>query len=205
MGLYERHVLPRLIDVACRGADVDRQRRAVVPQALGRVLEVGMGPGLNLPFYDRGRVELIWAAEPNEAMRALAGDRIAHSGLDVRWLGVGAEGLPLEDRSVDTVVLTYTLCSIADWAAGLDEMRRVLRPGGRLLFAEHGEAPDPSVRAWQQRIEPVWKRLAGGCHLTRPIPRLIETSGFRLDHLDQRYLPGPRIASYHSSGVASPA
>lgn len=205
MGLYERYVLPRLIDVACRGADVERQRRKVVPLAEGRVLEVGMGPGLNLPFYDRERVEVIWAAEPSEAMHHLADDRITASGLDVRWLGVGAEALPLDDRSVDAVVLTYTLCSIADWETALGEMRRVLRPGGRLLFSEHGEAPDASVRTWQHRIDPVWTRVAGGCHITRPIPQLIESSGFRIDQLEQQYLPGPKIASFHSSGWAVPA
>jgi ubiquinone/menaquinone biosynthesis C-methylase UbiE len=205
VGLYERHVLPRLIDVACRGGDVDRQRRAVVPRAAGRVLEVGMGPGLNLPFYDTDRVEIVWAAEPSDGMRHLAADRIAASGLDVRWLGVGAEALPLDDDSVDSVVLTYTLCSIADWETALAEMRRVLRPGGQLLFSEHGEAPDESVRSWQHRVDPIWTRVAGGCHLTRPIPQLIESAGFGIEQLDQRYLPGPKIASYHSSGWAVPA
>jgi ubiquinone/menaquinone biosynthesis C-methylase UbiE len=205
VGLYERHVLPRLIDASCRGADIERQRRRVVPEAQGRVLEVGMGPGLNLPFYDPDRVELIWAAEPAEAMRSRAEPRIAASGLDVRWLGVGAEALPLDDDSVDSVVLTYTLCSIPDWEGGLAEMRRVLRPGGRLLFCEHGEAPDASVRAWQHRVQPVWGRLAGGCHITRPIPHLLESSGFRIERLDQQYVAVPRIASFTSTGVASPA
>jgi ubiquinone/menaquinone biosynthesis C-methylase UbiE len=163
-----------------------------------------MGPGLNLPFYDRQRVELIWAAEPSDAMHRLADARIAASGLDVRWLGVGAEALPLDEHSVDSIVLTYTLCSIGDWVTALSEMRRVLRPGGRLLFSEHGEAPDESVRTWQHRIDPVWTRIAGGCHITRPIPQLIESAGFRLDELDQQYLPGPKIASYHSWGSATP-
>jgi ubiquinone/menaquinone biosynthesis C-methylase UbiE len=205
MGWYDRHVLPRVIQLACSSADAERQRAAIVPEAEGRVLEVGMGPGLNLPFYDPDRVEVVWAAEPNEAMRRLADERITESGLDVRWLGVGAEALPLDDDTVDTVVLTYTLCSIADWETALAEMRRVLRPGGQLLFSEHGEAPDRSVRNWQHRIDPVWTRLAGGCHITRPIPRLIESAGFRIERLEQRYLGVPKIASYQSTGAATPS
>jgi ubiquinone/menaquinone biosynthesis C-methylase UbiE len=205
MGWYDRYVLPRVIQLACSSADVEQQRALVVPEAEGRVLEVGMGPGLNLPFYDRERVEVVWAAEPNEAMHSLAADRIAESGLDVRWLGVGAEALPLDDDSVDTVVLTYTLCSIPDWETALAEIRRVLRPGGRLLFSEHGEAPDEAVRTWQHRVDPVWTRLAGGCHITRPIPQLIESAGFLMERLDQRYLGVPKIATYQSTGVATPS
>ncbi len=202
MGLYERHVIPRLIDVACGGADIEAQRRKVVPRAAGRVLEVGMGPGLNLPFYDRSRVEFVWGLEPNGGMRSLAAARIEASGLEVRWLDLPGEEIPLDDDAVDTVVLTYTLCSIAGWEAALGQMRRVLKPGGRLLFSEHGEAPDQSVRTWQRRIDPVWTRLAGGCHITRRIPALIEQGGFVVEQLDEGYLPGPKIASYHSWGSA---
>jgi ubiquinone/menaquinone biosynthesis C-methylase UbiE len=202
MGLYERHVLPRLIDAACGGADIERQRRKVVPQAAGRVLEVGMGPGLNLPFYDRSQVEFVWGLEPNDAMRALAAARIAASELEVHWLDLPGEAIPLDDDAVDTVVLTYTLCSIAGWEEALGQMRRVLKPGGRLLFSEHGESPDRSVRAWQHRIDPVWTRLAGGCHITRRIPALIEQGGFVVEQLDEGYLPGPRIAGFHSWGSA---
>ena len=205
MGFYHRVVLPRVIDLACGGDDTERQRRRVVPRAEGRVLEIGMGPGLNLPFYDRSRVELIWGLEPNDGMRGRAAERIDASGLEVRWLDQPSEAIPLEDDSVDTVVLTYTLCSIADWATALHEMRRVLRPGGRLLFCEHGEAPDESVRRWQHRIDPVWTRLAGGCHITRPIPELIERGGFRIDELDEGYQPGPKISAYQYWGTAEPA
>jgi ubiquinone/menaquinone biosynthesis C-methylase UbiE len=204
MGLYERHVLPRLINLACSGRDVERQRQRVVPAATGRVLEVGMGPGLNLPFYDRSRVEHIWGLEPNDGMRARAAERIDASGLDVRWLGEPGESIPLDDDSVDTVVLTYTLCSIADWETALHEMRRVLRPGGRLLFCEHGAAPDQSVRRWQHRIDPAWTRVAGGCHLTRRIPELIERGGFRIDELDEGYVHAPKISGYQYWGTARP-
>lgn len=204
-GLYDRHVLPRLIDLACSGADIERQRRLVVPRATGKVLEVGMGPGLNLAFYDPDRVELVWGLEPNTSMRSLAADRIESSGLDVRWLDLPGEEIPLDTDTVDTVVLTYTLCSIGDWERALGQMRRVLRPDGQLLFCEHGEAPDESVRTWQRRIEPIWSRVAGGCHLTRRIPELIEQAGFVIDELDEGYLPGPKISAYQYRGRAHPA
>jgi ubiquinone/menaquinone biosynthesis C-methylase UbiE len=202
MGLYERHVLPRVINLACSGGDIERQRRAVVPHAAGRVLEVGMGPGLNLPFYDPSRVEFVWGLEPNDGMRSVAAERIEQASVEVRWLDLPSEEIPLDDDSVDTVVLTYTLCSITDWERALDQMRRVLKPDGQLLFAEHGESPDESVRRWQHRIDPVWTRLAGGCHITRRIPDLIERGGFHIDHLEEGYLPGPRISAFQSWGHA---
>jgi ubiquinone/menaquinone biosynthesis C-methylase UbiE len=204
MGVYSDYVLPHLIGIACGGEDVAAQRRKVVPAASGRVLEVGMGPALNLPFYDRDAVELVWGLEPSEAMRRKAAPALEASDLDVRWIGLRGEDIPLDDHSVDTVVLTYTLCSIADADAALAQMRRVLRPGGRLLFSEHGEAPDASVRRWQHRIDPVWTRVAGGCHITRPIPKLIESAGFDLVEVESAYRPGPKVASYHSWGVARP-
>jgi ubiquinone/menaquinone biosynthesis C-methylase UbiE len=205
MGLYETHILPRVINVACGGGDIERQRRKVVPHATGRVLEVGMGPALNLPFYDRSKVELIWGLEPNQGMRKLADERIESSSLDVRWLDLPGEEIPLDDHTVDTVVLTYTLCSITGWEQALGQMRRVLRPGGVLLFSEHGESPEQSVRTWQHRIDPMWTRVAGGCHITRRIPELIEHTGFTIDQLDAGYLPGPKISAYHYWGRATPA
>lgn len=205
MGLYERHVLPRLINLVCSSGDIERQRRKVVPHATGRVLEVGMGPGLNLPFYDRSKVEFVWGLEPNTGMRSLAAARIEATELDVRWLELPGEEIPLDDESVDTVVLTYTLCSIAGWEEALGQMRRVLKPGGQLLFSEHGESPDESVRAWQHRVNPIWKVVAGGCHITRRIPDLIETTGFTIEKLDEGYLPGPKIGAYHYWGSATSA
>ena len=204
MGIYDTYVLPHVVAVACGTGDVAKQRRKVVPRATGRVLEVGMGPGLNLPFYDRATVELVWGLEPSEGMRRKAAPALAATDLDVRWLDLPGEEIPLDDNSADTVVLTYTLCSIADWERALAEMRRVLKPEGQLLFSEHGEAPDESVRRWQHRIDPVWTRLAGGCHITRPIPKLIASAGFELVEVESGYLPGAKIASYHSSGVARP-
>jgi len=204
MGVYDTYVLPQLIELACGGGDIAKQREKVVPQATGRVLEVGMGPGLNLPFYDRSKVEVIWGLEPSEGMRRKAAPALEASDLDVRWLDLPGEKIPLDDHSVDTVVLTYTLCTIADWERALGQMRRVLKPDGRLLFSEHGEAPDAAVRTWQHRIDPVWTRLAGGCHITRPIPQMIESAGFDFVHIESAYIPGPRIASYQSWGAAIP-
>lgn len=203
MGLYNTYVLPHLVGLSCGTDDVAEQRRRIVPRARGRVLEVGVGPGLNLPFYDRSQVELVWALEPSAGMRRKAARALAATDLDVRWLDLPGEQIPLDDDSVDTVVLTYTLCSIADWQGALAQVRRVLTPGGQLLFSEHGEAPDASVRRWQHRIEPLWTRLAGGCHLTRPIPALIESAGFEFVEVDSAYLGGPRVSSYHSWGVAT--
>lgn len=204
MGVYDTYVLPHLIDLACGTGDIAEQRRKVVPRAAGRVLEVGMGPGLNLPFYDRSEVEVVWGLEPSEGMRRKAAPALESTDLDVRWLDAPSEEIPLDDRSVDTVVLTYTLCTIPDWQLALEQIRRVLKPGGRLLFSEHGEAPDDSVRRWQHRIDPIWTRLAGGCHITRPIPQLIESAGFEFVDIESTYLPGAKIASYHSWGAAVP-
>lgn len=204
MGIYGTYVLPHLVDLACGGSDIARQREKVVPRATGRVLEVGMGPGLNLPFYDRSKVDLVWGLEPSAGMRRKAAPALAATDLDVRWLDLPSEQIPLDDHSVDTVVLTYTLCTIPDWERALEQMRRVLAPGGRLLFSEHGEAPDDAVRRWQHRIDPVWTRLAGGCHVTRPILHMIGSGGFELIDVDSAYLPGPKVASYHSWGAARP-
>jgi len=204
MGVYDTYVLPHLIGLACGSGDIAKQRRKVVPSASGRVLEVGMGPGLNLAFYDRSKVEMVWGLEPSEGMRRKAAPVLEASDLDVRWLDVSGEEIPLDDHSVDTVVLTYTLCTIAGWEQALGQMRRVLKPGGRLLFSEHGEAPDDGVRRWQHRIDPVWTRLAGGCHITRPIPMMIESTGFEFIDIESAYLPGAKFAAYHSWGTAAP-
>lgn len=198
-GWYERHLLPWLIDVACGVAPIRRQRLLVIPRAEGRVLEVGIGTGLNVPLYDRTRVTTVVGVDP--ALHRLARRRIEAAGLDVQLMGLSAEALPAPDASFDTVVSTYTLCSIPDVAAALREMRRVLKPGGRLLFAEHGLAPDAGVAAWQRRLNPLWSPLAGGCRLDRDIPALLREAGFDVD-VQSRYLRGPRFVSYHYWGEA---
>lgn len=204
MSIYDEYCLPHLTHCACGAKPVTRQRELIVPLAEGRVLEVGMGTALNLPFYDRSKVTHLWGLEPSVGMRKAAGKNVRLSGLEVEWLDLPSEQIPLEDATVDTVLLTFTLCSIAQWRVALEEMRRVLKPQGRLLFCEHGAAPDEHVLKWQKRLTPWWKKVAGGCQLDRPIPRLIESSGFKILELDAAYLAGvPRIAGYTYRGVAA--
>ena len=203
MGLYQRYLLPRLVQCACASPVVERQRRKVVPQAQGEVLEIGFGSGLNLPHYQREQVTRLWALEPSAEMRALAAPRVAASGLNLQWLDLPGEALPLPSASVDCVVMTYTLCTIPDAFAVLAQLKRVLRPGGRLLFCEHGAAPDAAVRRWQDRLDGLWGRLAGGCHLNREMAPLIASAGFRFDDVQSRYLPKtPRFAGYNTWGCA---
>jgi len=203
MGLYDRYILPRMIDMGCGAPPILKQREKVVPLASGRVLEVGMGSGLNLGFYDPARVERVFGLEPSEGMRKRAAERVANAKVDVEWIDLPGEKIPLDDASVDTVLLTFTLCTIPDYEAALAQMKRVLKPGGRLIFCEHGEAPDEDVARWQRRINPFWKLIAGGCNLNRPIPRYLEDAGFSISWLETMYLPNtPRIASFNYWGEA---
>ena len=180
MSFYHEHILPQLIAFTCSQPQVMKKRSQVVPAAEGRVLEVGFGSGTNLEFYDPVRVERLFALEPSRGMRRKAQGAVDRSPLDIEWLDLPGEEIPLDDASVDTVVLTYTACTIPDVEAALAQMRRVLKPGGKLLFSEHGQAPDPGVAKWQRRIEPVWKPIAGGCHLTGKPDALIAQAGFRI-------------------------
>ena len=199
---YERHVLPYLTDLACGVKPIRRQRRKVVPLARGRVLEIGIGTGLNLEHYDKARVEKIVGVDPALEMHRLARKRIAKAGMPVELVGLSAEKIPFEAGTFDTVVVTYSLCTIPDPLAALGEMRRVLKPGGRLIFCEHGLAPDPSVRRWQDRLTPLWSKVAGGCHLNRDIPALLKEAGFRSTDMETMYLPGPRPLTYNYWGTA---
>jgi ubiquinone/menaquinone biosynthesis C-methylase UbiE len=202
---YDRHILPYVIDLACGIKPVRRQRQKIVPHAHGRVLEIGIGTGLNLAHYDKARVSSLTGVDPALQMHRLARKRMAGAGLAVELVGVSAEGLPLDDASFDTVVMTYTLCSIPDPVPAVREMRRVLKPGGKLLFCEHGRAPEEGVRRWQRRLNPVWGRIGGGCHLDRDIPALLRAGGFALPALQTMYLPGPRPLTYNYWGEALPA
>lgn len=204
MNWYDRHVLPYLMDFACGLPMVQAQRRLLVPQAQGRVLEVGMGTGRNLPFYDRQRVSFVVGVDPAMQMHRLAQRRSRQAGIAVELMGLSAEHLPATDASFDTVVCTYTLCSIPDPLQALHEMRRVLVPGGRLLFCEHGRAPDETVRRWQDRLQPLWGPLAGGCHLGRDVPALLEAAGFAAT-MQSAYLAGPRPMTFHYWGHAQAA
>lgn len=202
MSIYEEYCLPHFINWACGLGAISKQRSLVVPRARGRILEVGFGSGLNLDHYTQQDVEMIWALEPSEGMRRKSAKRIAESPLAIEWLGLSGESVPLDDNSADTVVLTYTLCTIPGFEQALAEMRRILKPGGELLFCEHGSAPTEKLRRWQERINPVWKRLAGGCNLNRPIPTLISEAGFTIHELTEDFIDGPKIAAYNYWGVA---
>jgi len=204
MGFYDTYLLPRLVHRVCGQKPAMKQREKIVPLAEGRVLEIGIGSGLNIPFYDPEKVEHLWGIDPSREMWALAGKSAREHHLDAEFLESGAESIPLEDHCADTVVMTYTLCTIPDVPAALAEIRRVLKPGGRLLFCEHGEAPDASVRRWQNRINPLWRRLGGGCNLNRPIPRLLEASGFTSGDMQTLYIPGWKPACFNYWGSARP-
>jgi ubiquinone/menaquinone biosynthesis C-methylase UbiE len=199
MNWYDRHILPWLIDFGCGLPMVQARRRALVPQARGKVLEIGMGTGRNLPFYDRSQITQLVGVDPALQMHSLAQRRSAQAGLDVELVGLTAERLPLPDESFDTVVCTYTLCSIAHPVAALREVWRVLKPDGQFLFCEHGRAPDASVARWQTRIQPLWTPMMGGCHLDRDVPALLREAGLQAE-VDQGYLPGPKLLTYHYWG-----
>jgi len=205
MGFYNRHIMPRFVNLACSSGQMKKIRSKTVPLAEGRVLEIGFGSGHNLPFLNPEKIEHYWALEPDEQIRKLAQQRLQDTPLSPEFLGLEAEAIPLEDDSADTVLITFTMCTIPLVEKALGEMRRVLKPGGRLLFAEHGAAPDDNVAQWQSRIEPVWKRLGGGCHLTRKPLTLLEQNGFTLESSESLYVPkAPRFAGFVSYGIAKP-
>ena len=205
MGLYGKYVLPRVVHLACSARPNMRQREKLVPLASGRVLEVGMGSALNLPFYDARRVTKVWGLEPSPEMSKMASAAVEAVAFDVEFVSAGGEQIPLDSESFDTVLMTFTLCTIPDAERALREIARVLKRGGQLLFCEHGAAPDAGVRRWQNRINPLWRRLAGGCHLNRDIPGLIRRGGFEITRMDTMYIPGWRPASFNYWGAAAKA
>jgi len=201
MGLYEHHVLPRLIDLALRGKEFDRLRERVASGLEGEVLEVGFGSGRNVPFYP-ATVTRVRAVDPATVGRKLAADRVAASPVPVEFVGLDGESLPLADASVDHALTTWTLCTIPGVHRALTEIRRVLRPGGSLHFLEHGRSPDPKVRRWQDRITPWQRRFCGGCHVNRPIDTILTEAALELSKLDNYYLKGPKSEGYMYEGTA---
>lgn len=205
MGFYSNYVVPRFVTCACGSKPIVRQRQKVVPRARGKILEIGLGAGHNIPHYDHERVDRVIGIDPCETSWKLAQERVNAVPFDVEFLAGSAEDIPLDDDSVDSVLLTFALCTIPDPLAALSEAKRVMRPGGELVFCEHAQAPDESVQRWQARINPLWKRLAGGCNLNRDIVGLIRTAGFDINELEQMYLPNtPRIAGFNVWGTAIP-
>ena len=203
MGFYNDIILPRLCDLAMRNKELLPFRKRVIGAAEGRVLEIGVGSGRNLPFY-RPPVREVFALEPAPRLALMARSASHAASMPVSFLEASAEAIPLDERSVDTIVTTWTLCSIPQAATALAEMRRVLRPGGKLVFAEHGQAPDAGVRWWQDRLTPLWRRIGGGCHLNRPIRSMIEGAGFRIDRIETGYIPGPKPMTFMYEGSAWP-
>ncbi len=201
MSFYEKRILPKMIHCACGTKPTMKQRAKVVPYAEGRVLEIGIGSGLNLSFYQKEKVSSLVGIDPSKETWEVNENKRAD--LDFKYIQTGAEDLPLADQSFDTIVITYTLCTIPDGIRALGEMRRVLKPNGKMLFCEHGKAPDAAVLKWQNRINPLWKRVGGGCHLNIDIPQLLEDNGFQLTDLKTMYIPGPKFLSFNYWGNAT--
>ena len=202
MKFYDHYIVPALIKLVCSNRRFSEMRRSLLPHAEGVVLEIGMGSGLNLPYYNVNKVARILALEPSEQLRRSAQQRIEDSSIAIEVSADGAESIAVANQSIDTIVTTFTLCSIAEIHQALSEMRRVLKPDGSLLFCEHGRAPDASIQRWQNRLNPYWKKIAGGCHLNRDIDQLITNAGFKPVQRDYSYMPGPRALGYIYKGMA---
>lgn len=203
MSFYTDHIEPALVSFACSMPAIARERATIVPEASGVVLEIGFGSGHNAMFYDRSKIERVFALEPSEAMRRKAARRIRDLPFALDWLDLKAEEIPLDAQSVDTVLVTYTLCTIPDVGRALAGMKRVLKPTGKLVFLEHGAAPDPGVRRWQDRLNPIWGKLGGGCRLNRDPIALIRDAGFEIVRFESHYARGaPKFSGYMSRGVA---
>ncbi|MCS5543837.1 MAG: class I SAM-dependent methyltransferase [SAR86 cluster bacterium] len=203
MSFYDKYILPSLINCACGTKPMRYQRQKIVPLAEGSVLEIGIGSGLNLPFYDLGKINKIWGLDPSTELNSMAKNVSTTIDVEVDFIIAGAEEIPLPDNSIDTVLLTYTLCTIAEVKDSIREMERVLKASGRMLFCEHGLAPDEKVVKWQERLNPFWKKIAGGCHLNRNIPEIIEDSKFKIVKVESMYLPRtPKFAGFNYWGEA---
>ena len=203
MSLYEKYVLPKFLNCACGSKPVSYQRKKVVPLAEGKVLEIGIGSGLNLPFYDKAKIDEIWGLDPSEELSEMAKQVADEESMEVKFISSGAEDIPLPNNYFDCVLVTYTMCTIPEVQRANQEIRRVLKEDGKMIFCEHGEAPDQNIRKWQNRINPFWGKLAGGCNTNRKIPSLIQDSGFDIIEMEEMYLPNtPKIAGYNYWGYA---
>ncbi|HHL42640.1 MAG TPA: class I SAM-dependent methyltransferase [Hellea balneolensis] len=200
MGFYSRHILPHVLDCACATKPIRKQREKVVPFAKGDVVEIGIGSGHNLPYYDQANVRSLIGIDPDEYVWKKSAKKRELFKKPLKRLGLSGEDIPLGDETADTVVVTYSLCTIPDPVRALHEMRRILKPGGELILTEHGQAPDDKTRRWQNRIDPVWKKISGGCHSGRDICSILHAGGFSPQNIEHDYIPGPKILSYHYWG-----
>ena len=205
MSFYEKYILPRFLNCACASEPITYQRKKVVPLAEGKILEVGIGSGLNLPFYNKSKIEEIWGIDPSEELNAMAKKVAIKEDINVNFITSSAEDIPFPDDYFDTVLITYTMCTIPSVLQANKEIRRVLKHNGKMIFCEHGVSPDENIKKWQKRLNSIWGKIAGGCNINRNIPVLIKSSGFKIVEMDEMYLPKtPRIAGYNYWGYAKP-
>jgi len=203
LGFYDKYILPKFLNCACGTKPINYQREKIVPLAKGIVLDIGIGSGLNIPFYNKSNIDHLYGLDPSEELLKIAKPLAKKNELEIEFLQCGAEAIPLPDQSIDTVLITYTMCTIPDIKLSNSEIMRVLKSEGQLLFCEHGLAPDKNIAKWQRRINPIWSKIAGGCNLNRDIPKLITSSGFKISNMEEMYLPStPKFAGYNYWGVA---
>ena len=203
MSFYNKYILPKILNCACASKPINYQRDKIVPLAEGVVLDIGIGSGLNIPFYNKTKIKQLYGLDPSKELLDIAKSVAKKENLEIEFLECGAESIPLPDKSIDTVLITYTMCTIPDVALSNSEIIRVLKDDGKLLFCEHGLAPDKNIVKWQKRINPLWSKIAGGCNLNRDIPNLISSSGFKISNMEEMYLPStPKFAGYNYWGVA---
>jgi ubiquinone/menaquinone biosynthesis C-methylase UbiE len=203
LSFYNKYILPKVLNCACASKPINYQRDKIVPLAEGVVLDIGIGSGLNIPFYNKTKIKQLYGLDPSKELLDIAKSVAKKENLEIEFLECGAESIPLLDKSIDNVLITYTMCTIPDVALSNSEIIRVLKDDGKLLFCEHGLAPDKNIAKWQKRINPLWSKIAGGCNLNRDIPNLISSSGFKISNMEEMYLPStPKFAGYNYWGVA---
>jgi ubiquinone/menaquinone biosynthesis C-methylase UbiE len=201
---YEKYLLPKLLDKCCSTKPINYQRNKIVPCVKGTVLEIGIGSGLNIPYYDKLNINKVYGLDPSAELCEMAKMTASDHQIDINFLIDGAEEIKLSSNTIDTILITYTLCSIPNLNESLKEIKRVMRPDAKILFCEHGIAPDLNIRKWQNRINPLWSKMFGGCNINRDIPLILSDSGFKVNNLQQMYLPStPKIVGYNYWGTAS--
>jgi ubiquinone/menaquinone biosynthesis C-methylase UbiE len=205
MKFYNKYILPQLTHWICSQNDITRVREEYVPLAKGRILEVGIGSGLNLPHYDPLIVDKVWGLDPSSELIKRAKKQANQMPFEVELIERSCEEIPMDDNSMDSVLVTYSLCSIPDVSKALNEINRILKPGGELIFCEHGRAPDNVISKWQDRVTPSWTKVSGGCHLNRDISKLINKSRFKIVKFDEQYSSPVKLISFNYRGIAIPS